>query len=265
MERPDAEQQIGRVLARLSATRPPGSTVLISGENLADLQEPGVWGEALKKHDVRVILYIRRQDEFLASSWQQWQSKTRRDFDSWLIEGLSLGHWEKILSIWEGLVGRDRLDVRIFDRASFPEQNVILDFVSAIGLDCPRDWLILEDRPSNPSPHPAITALVSGNAAIFTDEHDNSFFDLMAPLSPTLYSGSGISLLTKSQREAILSAYADENERVRERYFPERETLFPPLDHARYEYMEPSAATAVQLRFLSEVLYALAKERLPVS
>lgn len=262
MERPDAKQQIGEVLGRLSATRPAGSTILVSGENLADLKDPYAWGDALKMHDTRVILYIRRQDEFLASSWQQWHSKTHADFDSWLIEGIvTLGHWERIIMAWEELVGRNRLNVRIFDRSSFVENNVVLDFVAAIGLHCPREALIVNEQPANPSPHPAITALVSGNVGIFPDEHDNAFFDQMAPLTSMLYRGSKVSLMTKGQREAILAAYADENERVRMRYFPDRRTLFPQLDHARYEYLDPGTMSAIQLRFLTEVVYALVKER----
>ena len=262
MEHPDAKQQISEVLDRLYATRPPGSTVLISAENLANLSNPGAWAEALAKFHVQVILYIRRQDEFLASSWQQWHSKTNLTFDSWLTEGTeTLGHWESIILSWEELVGRDRLDVRIFDRDSFVENNIVLDFAEAIGLTCPREALILSNEPANPSPHPAVTALVSGNTAIFANEHDNNFFDLTAPLSSTLYSGSNVSLMTKSQRETVIAAYAEENERVRARCFPDRETLFPQVDHSRYEYPDFESEVRVQLRFLTEVAYGIVKER----
>lgn len=91
--------------------------------------------------DVRIIVYFRRQDQFIRSLWAQrvkafttehgkmrWEEALAQA-DSW-IELDYYRHLEEIAAVF----GRDAIDVRLYDRRRFPEGNIISDFLSAIGL-----------------------------------------------------------------------------------------------------------------------------------
>src|SRR5690606_36558944 len=53
------------------------AAVLLSAENLAGRSTaPSLFQNLVRDHDIEVILYIRRQDEFILSAWQQWNVKT---------------------------------------------------------------------------------------------------------------------------------------------------------------------------------------------
>jgi hypothetical protein len=261
MEHANAPKEFEQVFARLLATRPSNTTILISGENLANVPSPDLIGGALYKYDVRAILYIRRQDELLWSWWQQWSSKTRRGFDGWLLEAVqTLGHWEQVIENWQAIVGIGNLDVRIFEHSNFYQGNIVYDFVQAIGLNMPMEAFVMSDTAVNQSPNTAVSELVSGNKRIFVDEHDNRFYHIMNSLTNSVYDRSDcMSVMTKSQRDAIVWAYREENERVRAKFFPDKLSLFETIDHAKYNYLDSVNVLSEQNRFLCEAIYALAK------
>src|SRR4051812_13585660 len=60
---------------------PERGTLVISAENLSNLNGTHeLFADSIPKHNVQIVLYIRRQDELLVSAWQQWGSKTTGDF-----------------------------------------------------------------------------------------------------------------------------------------------------------------------------------------
>lgn len=108
---------------------------------------PGLWrrlrAEAdARGFDLRVIVYLRRQDQFFLSWWAQ-AVKTnhcveigRLPWSEALAEAeqlLPLNYHEHLEEI-AALLGRDRIDVRRYDRARFPGGDVTADFLSALKL-----------------------------------------------------------------------------------------------------------------------------------
>ena len=66
-----------RVRALLAeAERKGAKTVIISAENICNHAHLApMLATVLKKYRTKVALYVRRQDDFLISSWQQWHLK----------------------------------------------------------------------------------------------------------------------------------------------------------------------------------------------
>src|SRR3954468_5859864 len=55
---------------------PEGGKLLVSAENVSSqVNRSQFFRDTPEKYEVQIILYIRRQDELLMSSWQQWYSK----------------------------------------------------------------------------------------------------------------------------------------------------------------------------------------------
>ena len=226
-------------------------TLLISAENMSNGRNYRLFERFAAEYPTKVVFYIRRQDEFLSSAWQQWQSKVRGDRDAWVEASLGKQvHWLQTIEGWEAAVGKGNVVPRIFERASLPGGDVTRDFLSVLGFNA--ENLDLPTGGVNDSYSNLITALVEGRTDLFDGPHDDAFYRFVMDLlreadHPRLGS---VSLLTRSQRERILDFYAEENETIRQRYFPDRETLFSPLDHSRYRYAEDDDVRDEQIAFL---------------
>lgn len=239
-----------------------GKTVLCSAENLSNPGRFQTFSEVVKKYSIKIILYIRRQDELIASSWQQWPSKVMDDFNAWLVTALqNTGHWERTIANWENTVGADNVTVRLFERESFPEGNIMLDFMDCLGIPYEDADLVFPGSDINPSYSDAITGLVAGNRSIFKHQHDNEFYKMIQALTGEAYIESPkISLLTEKQRDNIAKFFEVQNERIREKYFPEREALFKPIDHSKYRYLTSEEMALEQRRILMHLIYSLWKQ-----
>lgn len=237
-------------------------TVVCSAENLSNPGRFQTFTEISKKYSLKIILYIRRQDELISSSWQQWPSKVMDDFNAWLVTALqSTGHWGRTISNWENVVGAGNVTVRIFERESFPDGNIMLDFMDCLGIPYEDAELVFPGNDINPSYSDAITGLVAGNGSIFKNQHDNEFYKMIHALTGEAYSGSPkISLLTEKQRDNIAKFFEVQNERIRVKYFPERETLFKPIDHSKYRYLSSEEMALEQRKILMHLIYSLWKQ-----
>lgn len=236
-----------------------GKIVLISAENLSNPDVHLHFQEALAEFDAQVIIYIRRQDDLLTSSWQQWYSKISHDFHAYIIREMAkIGHWDKIIQGWESVVGEGKVTVRIFDRTDMVEGDLLRDFAHAIGLDPKSNDPEFDISNENPSFSDIITPLVAGNQHIFAGAHDNHFYKLVQELTGDAYvEKAKTSLLSRAQRDSIIAFYEPINQRVCERYFPGRQRLFAPVHHQNYQYLDDAEFTRRQLQFLTHMIFKL--------
>lgn len=237
-------------------------TLLISAENMGTSHGAKLFKKVLAKRDAKVIFYIRRQDELIESSWQQWHSKKEQDHDAWLIDAIrTLGHWEQILNGWESVVGLENVQVEVFQRSVFPEGNIIRDFIHKLGLSEHTDEFELNFKDANPSFSAYITPLVAGNERIFKNIHDNEFYRMVGALSGDKYAKEKkYSLMSQAQRENIMKYFGNQNERVRAKFFPDRERLFAEINHDKYQYTSHEDMMALQLRFMTTMMYEMGRK-----
>jgi hypothetical protein len=92
------------------------------------------------KCDVKIIVYLRRQDKFIESIYSQYvklhahssfYTKTIQDF----IEEYSCYlDYYKILSNWAQVFGRENIIVRVYEKGQLKDCDIVSDFISTIGL-----------------------------------------------------------------------------------------------------------------------------------
>ena len=94
--------------------------------------------------DLTIIVYFRRQDIWHESSYSQvikdYFIKESVSFNSSVSHSKSLTwllFFDKFLSRWQAAFPNAQIIPRIYDRKLFPEGNVILDFLSILGIDMP--------------------------------------------------------------------------------------------------------------------------------
>lgn len=85
----------------------------------------------------RVVVYLRRQDDRLVSSYQQAvKIGTVRDLATWSRQDHSRTYdYAELLARWQRGYGPDELVVRQFERPRFAEGSLAQDFLDAAGLD----------------------------------------------------------------------------------------------------------------------------------
>lgn len=257
---PEGSSGLYTAIRDIASRHPDAGTIVLSAENLAaSPAAPLLFAGLLGEFDVQVILYVRRQDEYLLSSWQQWYSKISTDFWAWtLAVAGSLGNWQSYLEAWEAVVPRQQITVRIFERGKLEGRDVIADFYKQLKLTIPFNELLYPEATVNPSFSEAIMDLVKGNPLIFSDANDNFFYDFVQAMTQDRYlKNSRQSPITFAQRKAILGKYSESNRWVVDRYFPGTPGLFSPPQEEDYDYVSPEAMQTEKMEFLATMLYQM--------
>ncbi len=235
--------------------------ILISAENLSNAANFQFFKRDLLGTDCKVVFYIRRQDELLTSSWQQWYSKSGPEFEAWLILALQkYGHWQRCIEGWESAAGSGNVVVRIFQKSDLTKGDVVEDFFSILELEKHSITLTKPSSLINPSYSDIITHLASGSELLFSNAHDNKFYEMVKDLTGDFYvKQKKVSLLSRQQRDSIIEYYRPQNELVCRRYFPGRPRLFEMVDHSRYEYLATEELTRRQIQFLASLVFSMYK------
>jgi hypothetical protein len=259
----EGRKQLEDAIDAVDAAYPEATAILLTAENLAaNPAAPSLFQDLVKTYDTEVIIYIRRQDEFILSSWQQWHSKISTDFWSWVISVVGkLGNWRTYLENWETVIPRDKITVRIFERSKLEGGDVIADFYGMLGISKPLSAFAYPESTVNPSFSDAIMDLVKGNELIFRNVHDNDFYKFVVEMTGDKYmKTSRQSSITFPQRQSILRRYKQQNDWVRKAYFPDIEgELFSPPRERDYDYVSPDDITQQKFEFLVSTLYQMYK------
>lgn len=255
---------IGSRLRSLSETaRERGlGTVIISAENLCNHPALApVFAEALRSNDVRVIFYVRRQDDFLISSWQQWNLKRFESVEAFLAARAGRdARWYSMIAPWAEVFGDDAMTVRPFLRSALKDGDVIADFFSVAAVS--NEGLQPLTRDANPSFDEALARLAHRVRDVFDGPHDNRFYDVMARLlgKDALKKGSASSLLDLDTRMRVLALYEEENAALKARFMPSvpEGPLFPPPTAENVIATSDAEQLSDDIAMLTRAVYALA-------
>lgn len=259
----EGQKQLEEAIEVADAAYPDARAILMSAENLtANPAAPSLFENLVERYDTRVVIYIRRQDEYILSSWQQWNGKVSADFWAWLVNVVGiLGDWRAYLENWESVVPREKITVRVFERPKLVGGDVIADFHSMLETTRPFEDFRYPERTVNPSFSDAIVDLVKGNELIFQNPHDNDFYNFVVKMTGDKYTKTGRqSPISFPQRQAILKRYREQNDWVKQGYFSEAGgSLFTAPKESDYEYVSSDDIERQKLEFLTTMMYQMYK------
>ena len=205
-------------LLHAEAERRGASTIVLSGENLAGTKGfERVFAGLGERFDVSVLMYVRRQDDWFASAWQQWGVKRGGSLMGWIAGNVGkMADWHAMLEPWAEALGDDRITVRVYDRDALVGGDAFLDFCDVLGED-PAG--LTQPGRSNPSFGPSLSRLIEGRGYLFDGTRDASFFNSLQELAPGLLEADdGSDLFAADEANAIMRRYAESNERLRRRF-----------------------------------------------
>jgi tetratricopeptide (TPR) repeat protein len=254
-------EQLGAEIAALPASV---RTVIFSNEHLSRqvaTEEDAARLKALLDtwfDAYRILVYLRRQDEYAVSLYSTLLRAGRTDADVLAVgpEADPRLDWAALLDRWGAVFGHDALLPRVFDRGSFVNGDLLADMRAACGLaplPVPDAADLLNPSLTAPAQEFLRRLNLAARGAGEPDEEDE-LHDVdedetgeaerdaveEAGKAPTFirqflstrFAGPGLRP-SRAAAEAFVAHYAAANERVREDFFPARTSLFS-TDFSRY-------------------------------
>lgn len=216
--------------------------IILSDEgiwNCGFREEESVWDRLVKEMEehnfvTKVIVYLRRQDEFLYSWWNQrikegkyaectitWEDMRKK------LPIVQLDYYDVLENI-AAYVGRENIIVRRFDRNAFLGGSIVADFLDAVGLPF-SDAYRVESETLN-------RGLTKNNAEIKRilnkltwrqDSRQNLIFQhILAHNSNQKDDDRGVSMYSEDEAISFYETYRESNGRVAMEYLQEEGDLF---------------------------------------
>ncbi len=219
------------------------------------LSEEGIWYENFKWHQqlfdvmqekgyqVKIIVYLRRQDDYVVSRWNQFVKSysykyKHRDTDDGIWENFlkrelkdSRLNYFTTLKKLEDIYGEGNILVRRYDRNYFTKGSVISDFLQTVGLERTDEYTEAQ-LVVNPSLSPntaEIQRVLNTVVAERDEENVNDASDIKF-LRDRLLSYSVLSkesypcnMFSEDEAKEFMEHYHKENCRVAKKYFGEEE------------------------------------------
>ena len=216
------ENRIVNVIA--SARTSDVHTIILSAENVSGFPTGPIHALFSKYFNVqRVLYYIRKQDDFMLSAWQQWGHKTGRGIVEFCDEQVAGGFPDYLenAEMLKSHYGNDILDVAPFSRKVFHNGDLIFDFLVRTGLDSiiqPQGVEIIENKSLNP----LTCEYLAKFPDIYRNKHDNLpkiNMEKYKHTEPWLFE-SRKDYLTQMQRKTILDRFDAGNRKLHAEYFP---------------------------------------------
>lgn len=215
--------------------------VILSDENMWKKCEcrENLWTDLmswakLHKIQVKVIVYLRRQDEYAVSLWAQrvkvghWDCSTDT-FEQWLknYEEKEVLDYAGRIEQFVNFFGRENVIVRKYARDEFENGDVFSDFLKIFGLKMDSRFVV-KIEPVNISlkGNPLeIKRVLNSIPEVTTLEH-RFFRDMLFKCMKSSEWEGPTEVFSLKEKKAFLAHYEEGNTKIQKDFFPEQETLF---------------------------------------
>ncbi len=220
---------------------------------------------------VKVIVYLRRQDEFLYSRWNQ-QIKTAfesayaryaRSWDEMLanVPRQMVDYYGTLKKISE-FVGKENITVRKFDRKEFFGGSIYADFLNIVGLKFTDEFKIQEDirNVSLTKNDTEIKRILNGLSE--NNGKYNSFFrECLTTCSREYPDDNRYNMFSKQEMRKFLSKFQEGNQKIAKEYFDSKEPLFSSEYKAKEKWTPKNPAMFEDvIRFAGSMVIELLKQ-----
>ncbi len=181
---------------------------------------------------VKIVVYLRRQDEFVYSWWNQivkaglrktsvitWEEMIKR------LPVVQLDYYKTLEKI-AGIVGKENIIVRRYDRSRFSEGLIQKDFIQTIGLKFSEEYQIREEvsNVSLTKNCSEIKRILNGLPDL--DQKSNDLFRMwLREFSLQSRENRNSSMMSEQEFQEFMAEYKEGNRRIAREYLGE-ERLF---------------------------------------
>lgn len=201
-------------------------TTVISSECFLEWFDPALVAEQVLPWgiDVKVIIYLRRQDLWIQSVFNQIVKdrflRYNREFQS--MPQYEQMDYKSTLDRWAAAFGKERLIVRVYEKGQLKDDDVIADFLSVLGLLGRFPGTEPEEPRGNPSLHRDVVALLhkANGLPVSLTEH-LLLLEAMLPMNDTLLERDGAAsfdFVGSELRRRIVESFEASNRAVAQDY-----------------------------------------------
>ncbi len=264
---------------REEVDRTQASTVILSAESLSFVRRPEALRRALAPYPARILVYLRRQDAFLASFYNQliktrlyaatfeefWRQHVGHAIDLGDFRmSLSMCDYERWLDLWAAAFGGENILAGVFEDHDLPN-GILRDLARKTEIDISGLSPPVED--TNPSLQPSMLSLKRRVNQFLSSEQERVscqtlFADYIDGTSRAALADGAIAT-NIVRRQAILARYQEGNAHVAAKYFAGRPRLFdepnehdsplPDFSEADWQQAQHQAAVRIIARLVTDV------------
>ncbi len=233
--RDEFDQEVRQIETRIPMT------LLLSNEHchsrLISDDEVQTLYEFLSRYadDFEVIVYLRPQHELATSLYDQALKAGYADIDVLPDLGGTKIRWveqryfdyDDLTLRWGRVFASNKVRPRIFVREELIGESIIDDFLYAIGCDHKSSTARVEENKSMSSEFQSVLNAVNRYAKTHSEHISPGIRARLIAKLQGLSQGSG-RRPTRMEAEEFYKRFVESNERVRQRHFPQRKSLFNP-------------------------------------
>lgn len=183
--------------------------------------------------DIKIILYLRNQADLMVSlsseDLKRGLIKASYEIKPQEHEHIYTFDYDILCSRYSDIFGKENFIPRIFQKDDFFKEDLIKDFLHILGI---KDYDFIFPKNKNES----LNLLGFEFLSIF-NKYNNNMDDIPSSCSDVLcfYDKNLKFMPPKQSYEAYLKYFEDSNEKVRKKFFPDRERLFTKKDLSTYQ------------------------------
>ncbi|KAJ3054323.1 hypothetical protein HK102_011541 [Quaeritorhiza haematococci] len=232
--------------------------LLISSENLSNL----VYAHALELHRLiasrcertKVFYYVRRQDDWILSSWQQWHHKAGVALEAWVDHCIErrIPDFLATANSFEDVYGAGSLSVVPLHGSAFGAGGLLPDFYRRAGIEMADGSR--GDPISNQAVNPYLCDILARIPSVFESQHHD--MEVAARLARHVSSADLLfrrhgEFMNDAVRNRILDHFAPDNRELHRRYFGhlDFDALF-----GRVPTVAEDSRTATEIEAIKEIL-----------
>lgn len=189
--------------------------------------------------DVRVVIYLRRQDKYLQSLYKQGVTSGRKqDFATWRSSMAFRGDYVSVVREWAAAFGKDSIVIRPYERDGGRVDVTADFFANVLGIDMSTELAKRKQKMHNPSPRRELLELFRAlNFSNIEFHRDKFFWTMMGKDTAFIRSAD---LLTFEECVALMQEYAQGNSVLAQEFYRGEGPLFPEMT----PFPEPEIWTA---------------------
>ncbi|MBD5476929.1 MAG: hypothetical protein HDR17_13285 [Lachnospiraceae bacterium] len=247
--------------------------VIISAEGISvDGIEQFITGARGKYENVKVVVYLRRQDREIESLYNQHIKNGREHgtFDEYVKSDTNLKKWFNYLSKLDSvsrIIGRENFIVRVYEKQQLIGNDIVTDFLSVLGIPSDQDeWK--RDAKMNPSIEgnyleiKRLINTVQGIEGLFDyrewEDIQTGIFDLCIALSHSYKDKREYGFFTIDQRKEFLEKFVVENEQIAREYLHRGDGILfydDVADYPLYTMKQDNSFEADMIRMFTAMIY----------
>lgn len=188
------------------------ATLLLTAENLEQVNMPRLFVGADQEAGVTVVFYMRPQTDWIPSAWKQWAMKKGVPLDAFVKHCLSNNRPQNLASLetWDKMLPSARITVRPFFRDVMVGGNPAADFFTLIGFESFDEESLSE--PVNPSMDYSLLHVMMRNAKdLFEGIHDNKLERRLSGMLPEYARATNAPMLSNEVAAQVEEHFRDEN------------------------------------------------------